>query len=290
MPCIARRVEEGGIGFDYRLHMAIPDKWIELLKGVKDEQWNMGNITFTLLNRRFGEKAIAYAESHDQALVGDKTIAFWLMDKEMYTHMSILQPISLIIDRGISLHKLLRLLTYCLGGEGYLNFMGNEFGHPEWIDFPREGNGWSFHCARRRWDLPKDSLLRYQHLYNFDKAMHSIEAKSKFLTKPTDYVWTHEEDKMIVVEKAKLVFIFNFHPVNSVENYTLGVNFPGKYIRILESDAPTFGGHERLAGNAEYFTQPNPAHQRPQSIQVYVPSRVCLVLALETEFNKFAPK
>ena len=137
---MARPVAEGGIGFDYRLAMGVPDYWIKLLKEKKDEDWNLGDLYHTLLNRRCGEKHIGYAESHDQALVGDKTIAFWLMDKEMYWHMDKASQ-SLVIDRGIALHKMIRLITFCLAGEGYLNFMGNEFGHPEWIDFPREGNG-----------------------------------------------------------------------------------------------------------------------------------------------------
>lgn len=124
MPGSCRPVAEGGIGFDYRLGMAIPDKWIKLLKDTADDEWNMGNMVHTLTNRRWMEKTVAYAESHDQALVGDKTIAFWLMDKEMYTHMSTLSDPSPIIDRGIALHKMIRLITHVLGGEAYLNFMG----------------------------------------------------------------------------------------------------------------------------------------------------------------------
>lgn len=176
MPTLGRPVFEGGVGFDYRLAMAIPDKWIKLLKEEKDEDWDLGNVVFTLTNRRYQEKTIAYAESHDQALVGDKTLAFWLMDKEMYWHMSTLEhPIHPVVDRGLALHKMLRLITYALGGEGYLNFMGNEFGHPEWIDFPREGNSWSYKHCRRQWNLVDDELLHYKHLNSFDGAMHKLE-------------------------------------------------------------------------------------------------------------------
>lgn len=159
MPTLCCPIDEGGIGFDYRLGMAIPDKWIQILKEYKDEEWNIGNIVHTLTNRRWMEKTVAYAESHDQALVGDKTLAFWLMDKEMYTSMSVLSPPNLIIDRGIALHKIIRLLTHTLGGEAYLNFMGNEFGHPEWLDFPRIGNNQSYHYCRRQWNLVGEFIL-----------------------------------------------------------------------------------------------------------------------------------
>lgn len=176
MPTLGRPVYEGGVGFDYRLAMAIPDQWIKLLKEQKDEDWDLGNVVFTLTNRRHQEKTIAYAESHDQALVGDKTLSFQLMDKAMYDHMSTLEkPLHPVVDRGLALHKMLRLITYSLGGEGYLNFMGNEFGHPEWIDFPREGNGWSYKYCRRQWNLVDDDLLHYKHLNNFDCAMHKLE-------------------------------------------------------------------------------------------------------------------
>jgi 1,4-alpha-glucan branching enzyme len=168
--------------------MGVPDKWIELLSKTKDENWSMSGIVWTLTNRRHLEPTIAYPESHDQALVGDKTIAFWLMDKEMYTHMSVLTEYIPQIARGIALHKIIRLITSSLGGEGYLNFMGNEFGHPEWIDFPREGNNDSYHYARRRWDLKRDTLLRYQHLFAFDRAMNMCEEKYKWLNSP-QVIW-----------------------------------------------------------------------------------------------------
>lgn len=147
----------------------------------QDEDWDMEYIAHTLTNRRHQERTIAYAESHDQALVGDKTLAFWLMDKEMYNFMSDLSPMTPIIERGVALHKMIRLLTYGLGGEAYLNFEGNEFGHPEWLDFPRAGNGNSFHYCRRQFNLVDDQLLRYKYLNNFDRAMHQTEEKYKWL-------------------------------------------------------------------------------------------------------------
>ena len=183
MPTLCRPVQEGGAGFDYRLAMAIPDKWIKILKEIKDEDWDLGNIVHTLENRRWKEANIAYVESHDQALVGDKTIAFWLMDAEMYTNMSVLTPLTPVVDRGMALHKMIRLLTHGLGGEGWLNFMGNEFGHPEWLDFPRAGNNDSYHYARRQYNLVEDDLLRYKFLNRFDAKMNNLENEYKWLDK-----------------------------------------------------------------------------------------------------------
>lgn len=182
MPTLCRPVAEGGAGFDYRLAMALPDKWIKILKELKDEDWDIANIVHTLENRRWKEPSIAYVESHDQALVGDKTIAFWLMDAEMYTNMSVMSPLTPVIDRGLALHKMIRLLTFALGGEGWLNFIGNEFGHPEWLDFPRKGNNDSYHYARRQFNLPDDDLLRYKFLFRFDAKMNKLEDEYKWLS------------------------------------------------------------------------------------------------------------
>eukprot|EP01103_Thecamoeba_quadrilineata_P000087 TRINITY_DN10067_c0_g1_i1.p1 TRINITY_DN10067_c0_g1~~TRINITY_DN10067_c0_g1_i1.p1 ORF type:complete len:731 (+),score=131.59 TRINITY_DN10067_c0_g1_i1:108-2195(+) len=290
MPTLCRPYSEGGIGFDYRLAMAIPDKWIKLLKETRDEDWNMGNIVFTLTNRRYREPNIAYVESHDQALVGDKTVAFWLMDKEMYTGMTILEPLSPVVDRGIALHKLIRLVTCALGGEGYLTFMGNEFGHPEWIDFPREGNNQSYNYARRQWNLGKDGLLRYSHLRNFEIAMLHLEDEYRWLQSEQAYVSTkHEDEKIIVFERAGLLFIFNFHPTRSYTDYRVGVQKPGKYVTVLDSDALEFGGHKRINHEVPHFTQPKPFATREHSIQVYIPNRVALVLAPVKE-NVVAPQ
>lgn len=280
MPALCRPVAEGGTGFDYRLGMAIPDKWVELLKEQKDDEWNIGNIIHTLSNRRWGEKTIAYAESHDQALVGDKTIAFWLMDKEMYSHMTVVAPLTPVIDRGIALHKLIRLITHGLGGEGWLNFIGNEFGHPEWLDFPRIGNNESYHYARRQWNLVDDELLRYKHLNNFDRALNTTEEKYHWLASNPAYVsWKHQDDKVIVFERANLVFVINFHTSKSFPDYKIGVEEGGKYKVALDSDVEEFGGHKRLDAKAEYFTFPEPYAGRRNSMMIYIPSRVGLIFA-----------
>ncbi|KAL8568163.1 1,4-alpha-glucan branching enzyme [Nucella lapillus] len=283
MPTLGRPVEEGGCGFDYRLAMGLPDMWIKLLKTTKDDDWNVGKIVETLLNRRWSEPCIAYTESHDQALVGDKTIAFWLMDKEMYTHMSQSSDCSLIIDRGLALHKMIRLITMGLGGEGYLNFIGNEFGHPEWLDFPRYGNQESYHYCRRQWNLVDDPVLKYKFFNNFDRAMIHLESKYGWLNNRQNYVSTkHNGDKVIAFDRAeKLVFVFNFHPHNSFTNYKIGVNLPGsvRYSVVLDTDAAEFGGHQRLDHKVTFTTIDQPWNGRPCHIFVYIPSRSAFVLA-----------
>ncbi|EIW70451.1 hypothetical protein TREMEDRAFT_71305 [Tremella mesenterica DSM 1558] len=281
MPTLCRSVDEGGVGFDYRLSMAIPDMWIKLLKEKSDNEWSMGDIVHTLTNRRHLERSVAYAESHDQALVGDKTLAFWLMDKEMYDFMSDLSPLTPVIDRGLALHKMIRFLVHSLGGEAYLNFEGNEFGHPEWMDFPREGNGNSFAHARRQFNLVDDPLLRYKYLNEFDIAMNWLEAKYRWLSSPQAYVsLKHEGDKVIVFERAGLLFIFNFHPTESFVDYRVGIDVPGEYKVILTSDEPKFGGHSRIDLSGKYLTTPMEWNGRKNWVQVYIPSRTLLVLGL----------
>lgn len=280
MPLLCIPTDKGGVGFDYRLSMAVPDMWIKLLKHKADDEWDLGNIVHTLVNRRHGEKSIAYAESHDQALVGDKTLAFWLMDKEMYTHMSDLTPMTPVIARGMALHKMIRLLTHSLGGEGYLNFEGNEFGHPEWLDFPREGNGNSFHYARRQWNVVDDPVLRYRYLNNFDRAMNRAAGKYRWLEAPQAYVsLKHDGDKLIVYERAGLVFIFNFNPTQSFADYRIGVEDPGEYRAILSSDEKDYGGFANISMATTYHTTPMEWNGRKNWMHIYIPSRTCLVLA-----------
>ncbi|KAL7170397.1 hypothetical protein ACSBR2_035296 [Camellia fascicularis] len=301
MPTFGIPVQDGGIGFDYRLHMAIADKWIELLKK-RDEDWRVRDIVHTLINRRWSEKCVAYAESHDQALVGDKTIAFWLMDKDMYDFMSLDIPSTPLIDRGIALHKMIRLITMGLGGEGYLNFMGNEFGHPEWIDFPRSdqylpngkflpGNNNSYDKCRRRFDLGDADYLRYRGMQEFDQVMQHLEEATGFMTSEHQYISQKDEgDRMIVFERGNLVFVFNFHWSNSYSDYRVGCLKPGKYKIVLDSDDKLFGGFNRLDHNAEYFTFEGWYDDRPRSFLVYAPSRTAVVYALAEDEPKPKPE
>lgn len=282
MPALCVPLSLGGVGFDYRLAMAIPDMWIKILKELKDEEWDMANICFTLTNRRHGEKTIAYCESHDQALVGDKTLMMHLCDAEMYTNMSNLSPLTPVIDRGMALHKMIRLLTHSLGGEGYLNFEGNEFGHPEWLDFPREGNQNSFWYARRQLNLTEDHLLRYQYLNSFDRGMNQTEGKFGWLHAPQAYIsLKNESDKVIVFERGGLVFIFNFHPSSSFEGYRIGIDNGGTYKIVLNSDAKEYGGFGRIDESTRFFTTPMEWNGRKNWAHIYLPSRTALVLAQE---------
>ncbi len=272
MPGLCRPVEEGGIGFDYRLGMGIPDYWIKILKDQTDEQWNIQEMWGTLINRRANEKTIAYAESHDQALVGDKTIAFRLMDKDMYFHMMV-NDNNLVIDRGMALHKMIRLFTISLGGEGYMAFMGNEFGHPEWIDFPREGNNWNYKHARRMWSLAEKPELKYHFLDRFDKAMIKLVKQYHILSAPTAHQLNMDEaNKVIIFERSGLIFIFNFHPSNSIFDYKFWVPEQGSYHIILNSDDQQFGGHHRVAAEIDYPTD------EKHFLRLYVTNRTAMVL------------
>ncbi|KAI9890128.1 MAG: alpha-1,4-glucan branching enzyme [Vezdaea aestivalis] len=282
MPALCLPLSLGGVGFDYRLAMAIPDMWIKILKEKQDIDWDIGNICHTLINRRHGEKTIGYAESHDQALVGDKSLLFWLCDKELYTNMSTLTTFTPVIERGMGLHKLIRLITHGLGGEGYLNFEGNEFGHPEWLDFPRAGNNNSFWYARRQFNLIDDSLLRYKFLNEFDSKMQWTEEKYGWLHSPQAYIsLKHEGDKVVVFERAGCVFIFNFHPTNSFADFRIGIEQAGTYKIVLNSDSPVFGGLGRIEEGTRFFTTPFEWNNRKNYTQVYIPTRTAMVLALE---------
>lgn len=276
IPGTCRKVDEGGLGFDYRLAMGIPDFWIKNIKDRADEEWSMHELWNTLNNRRFKEPNIAYAESHDQALVGDKTLAFWLMDKEMYQGMGTKQQ-NLIIDRGMALHKIIRLLTISLGGDAYLNFMGNEFGHPEWIDFPREGNEWSHKHARRQWSLVDDESLKYHFLNHFDKEMIRVMKENWVLTGGFAHqLWIDEENKILVYERKNLVFVVNLHTFESLFGYRVPVHKAGTYHILLNTDNPAFGGFGHVEENTTYVSQPS--RKMGNVLSIYVPCRTMLVL------------
>jgi len=292
MPTLGRPVSEGGIGFDYRLQMAIADKWVEVMEEwVDDYGWDMGNLVFCMENRRYNEKCISYAESHDQALVGSKTVAFWLMDADMYDSMSTLWPTTDRVNRGVALHKMIRLFTMGLGGEGYLTFMGNEFGHPEWIDFPRAdricnqgkfipGNGNSYALARRRFDLADMDHLRYKHMNEFERAMNHMEDKYQTMASSHQYISRKcDTDKMVVFERGDCVYVFNFHPVTAFSDYRVGCMKSGKYKIVLNSDREAFGGWDNVSEDAEFFAADWEHDGRPCSFQMYIPPRTCLVFA-----------
>ena len=277
MPGMCRPIKDGGIGFDYRLSMGLPDFFIKTIKEKQDGHWEISKLYWELIARRPGEKVIAYAESHDQALVGDKTIMFRLADKEMYWGMDRADP-NVLVERAVALHKMIRLVTIGGGGEGYLNFMGNEFGHPEWIDFPREGNGWSFKHARRLWSLADNGFLRYELLGNFDKAMVGLIKKYDVLDGGMPYCMRqHEADQILVFEKQGCIFAFNFHPTNSQPGLFINAREHGDYQVILSSDDKCFGGYDRIDKSVVYHTWSHDP-QLGDGFAIYLPARTAVVL------------
>lgn len=281
LPGLALSFADGGIGFDYRMAMGIPDFWIKTIKEKKDEDWKPGAIFFELTNRRADEKTISYCESHDQALVGDKTIIFRLIDSEMYWHMSALER-NFTVDRGIALHKMIRLVTLaCING-GYLNFMGNEFGHPEWIDFPREGNGWSHKYARRQWSLVDRDDLRYRQLNRFDNAMINLVSGIKdFQAMPIVKLWDKDDDQVLVFMRGNLVFVFNFNPEKSFSDYRI-LAPEGEYVVVLDTDNSEFGGFGNNDDNMHHFTRYDELYSKDGKgwLRLYLPARSALVLQL----------
>ncbi|MGQ1786521.1 alpha-amylase family glycosyl hydrolase [Saccharicrinis sp. GN24d3] len=277
MPGLADTIENGGLGFNYRLSMGVPDFWIKMIKEKSDEHWNVGQIFHELSQHRFGEKTVSYAESHDQALVGDKTIIFRLVDKEMYDKMNLASE-SLVIDRGLALHKMIRLATLSTAYGGYLNFMGNEFGHPEWIDFPREGNGWSHKYARRQWGLMENPDLKFKFLSNFDKAMID-KAKSGYLVnnEPCYGININEADQLMCFKRGGFYFIFNFSPTNSYTDYGIFTD-AGKYKIVLSTDNPEFGGYGNVDESLTYFAHRMPYNQDQYQLKLYIPARTAFVM------------
>ena len=280
MAGLAAPFEAGGVGFDFRMSMGVADNWIKWIKELSDDQWSMGEMWWQLTNKRADEKTISYAECHDQAMVGDKTIIFRLMDKEMYFSMNT-DSKSDIIDRGIALHKMIRLVTMATAGDGYLNFMGNEFGHPEWIDFPREGNGWSYKYARRQWSLAEPDYLRYKFLLNFDNAMIRLGKSEGIYNDRPELLVQDEEKKILVFKRINCIFAFNFNPCLSFSDY--GFSAPaGKYAVILDSDEAEFDGFSRVKKGEEHISMPekspNGNQKYDHTLYLYLPSRCAVVL------------
>ena len=277
MPGLAVPVDDGGLGFDYRMAMGVPDFWIKTIKEKSDDEWDVGDIFYQLTSKRIDEKVVSYAESHDQALVGDKTIIFRLIDKEMYFSMRKDQP-NLIVDRGIALHKMIRLATASTAGGAYLNFMGNEFGHPEWIDFPREGNGWSYKYARRIWSVAENPELKFHWLYDFDKEMINLINENKLLTVPSvDLVLENKPDKVLAFHRGLFLFVFNFNPTQSFTDYGIPLG-AGKYKIMLNTDSGRFGGNDLVDEQISYYTMPSAGITSQHYLKMYLPARTALVL------------
>ena len=279
MPGLAAPIEDGGYGFDYRMAMNIPDYWIKTIKEKKDEDWRPSSMFWEVTNRRKDEKTISYVESHDQALVGDKTVIFRLIDADMYWHMA-KRDRNFTVDRGIALDKMIKLLTVSTINGGYLNFMGNEFGHPEWIDFPREGNGWSYKYARRQWNLVDNHDLCYHYLGDFDKAMLQVVKSVRMFQKTAvTEIWHNDGDQVLAYERGPLVFIFNFNPSRSFEDYGFLVK-EGKYEVVLNTDDKAYGGFGLTDDTVEHFTMHDDLYHKQKKgwLKLYIPARTAVVL------------
>ena len=279
MPGLAAKFTDGGYGFDYRMAMNIPDYWIKTIKEQPDENWKPSSIFWELTNRRADEKTVSYCESHDQALVGDKTIIFRLIDSDMYWHFRQGDENG-NVHRGIALHKMIRLATASTINGGYLNFMGNEFGHPEWIDFPREGNGWSYKYARRQWNLVDNQELDYHFLGDFDKDMiATIKSEKNFQRTPVQEIWHNDGDQILAYMRGNLIFVFNFNPTKSFTDY--GFLVPtGSYDVVLNTDAVKFGGNGLADDSITHLTTYDPLYmeERKEWLKLYIPARSAVVL------------
>jgi len=259
------------------MSMGVPDMWIKLIKEHQDNEWNVGHLFHELTAHRMDEKVVSYAESHDQAMVGDKTIIFRLIDKEMYFSMRKDQP-NLTVDRGIALHKMIRLITASCAGGAYLNFMGNEFGHPEWIDFPREGNGWSYNHARRIWSIAENPELRFHWLLDFDRDMIRLIRDEKLLEIPEVWrVYDNQADQVLVYKRKDLLFVYNFNPVQSFEGYGIAIE-PSKYRIVLQTDAHAYGGFNRIDDRITYYSLPEGDLGSNHFLKLYLPARTAIVL------------
>jgi 1,4-alpha-glucan branching enzyme len=291
MPGLGAPVADGGCGFDYRLAMGVPDRWFKLVNDTADEDWHLDGLWYELTNRRGDERTISYAESHDQALVGGKTLIFEMIDAAMYHHMRA-DDRDLLVDRGLALHKMIRLATLGSAAFGYMNFMGNEFGHPEWVDFPREGNGWSYRYARRQWHLRDDPNLKYHFLADFDREMLALFRAAGVLADSfANRLYVHNDDKVLAFERGGLTLAFNFHPTRSYTDYAIETA-PGAFDLAMDTDEPRFGGHARLAPGQRYVTVADSPGQHPllggapegrggflsHRLLLYLPCRTALVL------------
>ena len=279
MPGLAAKFKDGGYGFDYRMAMNIPDYWIKTIKELPDEAWKPSSIFWEVKNRRGDERTISYCESHDQALVGDKTIIFRLIDADMYWHFKKGDENDRV-RRGIALHKMIRLVTAGTINGGYLNFMGNEFGHPEWIDFPREGNGWSYKYARRQWNLVDNKELCYHYLGDFDKKMlEVIKSEPHFNDTPLKEIWHNDTDQILAFSRNQLIFVFNFSPTRSFSDY--GFLVPnGTYNVVLNTDSWEYGGFGFVDENVKHITLADPLYEKDGKgwLKLYIPARSALVL------------
>ena len=280
IPGCAAPAKDCGIGFDYRMAMGEPDFWFKLASKTSDQDWSMEGMFYELTNKRAEEKTVSYVESHDQALVGGKTFFFQLADAAVYWGMGKEQH-GLEIERAIALHKMVRLATCALNGGAYLNFMGNEFGHPEWVDFPRAENGWSYKHARRQWSLRDDENLRFKALGDFDAHMlGALFARGgTFAQCRAVRLKADEPDKILAFVRGDFIFAFNFNPEKSFTDYGILVPPATRWRHLFDTDEKRFGGQARIKPRQRFEPGLVPdGGELVQQIKLYLPARTAVVL------------
>ena len=181
-------------------------------------------------------------------VVGHKTEVAGVSRSE--GHLSLADEFPFCVSSSVALHKMIRLITASTINGGYLNFMGNEFGHPEWVDFPREGNDWSHKYARRQWSLADNEEYLYHDLNAFDQDMIKLVSKErKFNEWPIEKIWDNEKDQVIAYRRKDLLFVYNFNPTLSFTDYGILIK-KGTYEVVLDSDNKRYGG---FALNDDYI-------------------------------------
>jgi len=258
--------DNAGLGFDYRFAMGLPDFWAKFI----EEGRTMGQMWHELTNRRHYDKTISYTECHDQCINGDDAFIWRMIKDDMYTHMSVFSD-SWKCSRGVALHKLMRFITLGSAGQGWLNFMGNEFGHPEWID--------AEDYAHRQWHLAETTHLKYSKLDAFDRNLLRLvrEYPEQFQRGPR-FRYIHEEERILAFERGTLLFVFNFHELQAQKHLDLMVT-PGKYTEIFSSDELAYAGHGNLSTRTpgEHFSDAA-SGVLEQRITLYVPPLAGLAL------------
>ena len=278
MPGLSAPAAAGGAGFDLRMAMGVTEVWGKLMREVPDPDWNLGWLFYELTNKRADERTVSYLECHDQALVGGKTAFFEMTGPAIYDAMHRGSG-NLLVERAVALHKMERLATLATAGGGYLNFMGNEFGHPEWIDFPREGNGFSYAHARRQWSIREDPNLQFSYLADFDEAMLAVFRSSPLLLdQPVRLLQCDDLGKVLVFARGRYFFFFNFHCTESHADWKVMVP-PGAYRLVLSTDDAAFGGQNRIEAPQVFHARAErEGDNAVDKLSVYLPSRTAMVL------------
>lgn len=272
MPGLTCLPKDGGLGFDARFAMGIPDYWEKFIKKPQD----LGSMWYEMNNHRPYDHTISYVECHDQCINGHDAMIWRLLGDDMYNAM-LMETETWKVSRGLAFYRLMRLITLATADKGYLNFMGNEFGHPEWLDAEEH--------AHRQWRLAEDTSLKYACLNAWDQAqMQLVSDNIESFKTPAMFRYIHEDKRLLAFERGALLFVFNFNETQAFSDLCFAVT-PGKYLEILSSDERRFAGHDNLRITEpplEHFTQPC-FDPNLGDITLYIPPMIVLVLKRDEE-------